>query len=87
MGFSSGKLSAYLYRGLPIIVNDITGPRNLIEAYRCGICVQDMNDIASAIKEIINNYDFYSMNAIKCFDEELEFTKHFRHVIDHIDKI
>lgn len=87
MGMASGKLSDYLQAGLPVIVNQVFGPRELINSYKCGICVSSPDEISTALKEICEQYDYFSANACRCFNETLEFEKYFSAVIDRLEGI
>lgn len=54
---SNNKLFEYLKSGIPVICTDFTLWKEVIEANNCGICVNpnDINEIANAIKYLINN--------------------------------
>jgi len=86
MGFSSGKLAAYLHCGLPVIVNQSTGPKELINEYHCGICVTQLSEISNALGTILKHYDEYSANACRCFNERLEFSQYFIKVIKWLEE-
>ena len=86
MGLSSGKLADYLRCGLPVIVNEVTGPRELLNTYKCGLCVPKPSGIEGALRTIFRRYDWYVGNACRCFDERLELEKHFRPVIKRLDR-
>jgi glycosyltransferase involved in cell wall biosynthesis len=87
VGLSSGKLSDYLYSGLPVIVNDTKGPKDLVLAHQCGKCVNEGGDLESALKELFRDYEDYSRNACRCFDEELELGKFFQPVVERISRL
>jgi glycosyltransferase involved in cell wall biosynthesis len=85
MGLSSGKLSSYLHSGLPVVVNEAIGPRELVKAYDCGVCISQASEIEEALKTIFERYDWYADNACRCFNERLEFGQYFEAVIKKID--
>lgn len=85
MGLSSGKISDYLQHGLPIVVNEMIGPKDLVSDYQCGVCVEDAKDIAHALSSICESYIYFSDNACKCFNERLNLSLYFNKVIDEID--
>jgi len=87
IGYSSGKLSDYLFSCLPVIVNSTIGPRDLVTAYECGVCVSDVREIGEALHTIFEDYERYSFNAGRCFTEKLELRKSFEPVIDRIEAI
>ena len=61
------KIYEFSQFGIPMIGNDIPGLRYTIEYNRMGVCVQEMNteSFAKAIKNIADNYELYSKNAIE----------------------
>ena len=85
MGLSSGKLSSYLHSGLPVVINEAIGPRELVKTYDCGVCVSQASEIEEALKTIFERYDWYAENACRCFNERLEFGHYFEAVIKKID--
>ncbi len=88
MGLSSGKMGGFLQSGLPIIVNKaVIGPKELVQQYRCGICVDTPDQIGEAINTVFRDYNEYSSNAIRCFDQEWELETHFKKVIERIDQL
>jgi len=86
MGLSSGKLAHYLHSGLPVIINETVGPRELVTEYQCGICVSEPNNIKEALWTVFQNYDQYVANACRCFNEHLEFENHFSAVFEYLEK-
>ncbi len=83
---SSGKLAHYLRCGLPVVSLDLPGLPEVLHRYQCGICVSDVAEMARAIERILQRYDFYSANAIKCYEEAYEFRRHFGQVLRHIER-
>ena len=77
VSFASGKLSYFLRNGVPVVVSDSPGFRRIIEQYRCGVIVDDLADIADMIRIIDSDYEKYSRNAMKCFDDTFEFGRKF----------
>jgi glycosyltransferase involved in cell wall biosynthesis len=66
-GYSSGKIAQYLKCGIPIIVNNIPLMQELINQYKCGFCINDLKEIAPALKEIAFRYDYYAKGALEAF--------------------
>ncbi|HVO67351.1 MAG TPA: hypothetical protein VMT12_12795 [Syntrophales bacterium] len=87
MGLSSGKIADYLQHGLPVIVNEVTGPKELITDYQCGVAVPHADRIAEALSHIFHDYDTFSAHACKCFNERLELSSHFKKVIQKIGSL
>lgn len=71
IGFSSGKAADYLQSGVPIIVSDSPGLRDIVLKYSCGEVVQRPADVGSAVRRILSDHAAYSRNACRCFESEL----------------
>jgi len=84
IGFSSGKISGYLFSGVPIIVNEAAagGLREMVSEFGCGICVSDPSKISIALKDIFEDYEKYSSSACTCFQQLWELEKNFLPVIE-----
>jgi hypothetical protein len=52
--------------------------KDLIDKYKCGIVVKTWEEVVPACDLILNNLEFYSINAIKCFNNEFDFNKYFQ---------
>lgn len=87
IGFSSGKISYYLRAGLPVIVNEASSISQLVERKRCGVSVRAGQDIGRAIGQIAQDYQEYSEQACKVFDNHLDFGRGFQEVISRIDSL
>lgn len=86
IGLSSGKVSAYLQAGLPIVVNRLEGPAGLVDNYACGQVVDTPKEIGAALSRIAADYDRCSEGALRCFAEELEFDRHFPAVFAQLSR-
>ncbi|MBF2067317.1 MAG: hypothetical protein IGS39_23305 [Calothrix sp. C42_A2020_038] len=74
---ASGKLSAYLQHGKPVIMSNLESLVKLNDKYKFGKVIQDIScsaEIESALQDIINNYELYSKNAKYCFEQEFMFS-------------
>ena len=87
MGYSSGKLADYLHAGLPVIVNRLPGPRDLVEGHKCGICVDGAGELAGALDVIFRDYGRFSSNACRCFDEVLDLDRSFPSVLARLEEL
>lgn len=85
-GKSSGKISAYLRFGLPIIAKKYSSTVEAIENTGCGVCVDDFNEIKDAVLKIEKNYDFYSDNCRKEYDKIYWFENYRKDLIDFIER-
>jgi len=75
-GKSSGKISAYLRFGLPVIVNSYDSTVAAIENTGCGVCVEAFEEISKALSQVSANYYYYSNNAMREYDLVYWFENH-----------
>jgi glycosyltransferase involved in cell wall biosynthesis len=71
LGLSSGKLAEYLRAGVPVVVSDFPGMRELVQRTRCGLVVTSMDALRAAIAAILDDQEGYSERSRMCFDREL----------------
>jgi glycosyltransferase involved in cell wall biosynthesis len=69
IGATSGKMFRYLSCGIPIISSSNPGLKDIVNQYKIGIVVDSINEIPKAIDDIIDNYHYYSSNAIKTYND------------------
>jgi len=67
-GKSSGKISAYLRFGLPVIANKYQSTIEAIENRGCGVCVGAFEEIPNALNNVFSSYGYYSKNAYDEYD-------------------
>lgn len=67
-GKSSGKISAYLRFGLPVIAKKYPSTQEALEQTGCGVCVGDFAGIPDAVQKISGNYEYYSENCRREYD-------------------
>ncbi|MEZ4904859.1 MAG: hypothetical protein R2822_25465 [Spirosomataceae bacterium] len=79
VGGASGKMLTYLKNGLPVLMMDAPGITEIIEEYQCGKVLKTMNidKFNTCVKEILANYDFFSANAYRCYEERYDFDRAF----------
>lgn len=68
MGLAAGKIGNYLKCGIPVIASDLPS-LDYIKNYKCGVLVTDVSQVGKAILIIQENYELYSKNARKCYQE------------------
>jgi glycosyltransferase involved in cell wall biosynthesis len=71
LGLAAGKVGNYLKCGVPVIASKLSSFEYISE-YNCGILVKNEAEIANAIRSISENYNGYSKNAIRCYNEKWE---------------
>lgn len=64
---STGKLFHYLKWGLPVIVNDLVGYRQMVEGNGFGVCIKRVSETGSAISRILQHESSYKDKALKAF--------------------
>ena len=68
MGLAAGKIGNYLKCGVPVIATKVHS-LSYIEDYHCGILIDNFDEINSAVKKIIADYDNYVTSAYRCYNE------------------
>jgi len=86
-GKSSGKISAYLKHGLPVITNNYPESIDAIQNKQVGVCINTIDQISLAVESIIKKYDFYSSNAMKEYEENYNFEKYKLTLFNYIEKV
>lgn len=86
------KLFEYMAAGVPIITSAHKVWKEIIDNYKCGICVdpEDPNDIANAINTFVNNKDLaleMGNNARRAAEEEFNWAKQEEVLFSIYDKL
>ena len=81
LGLSSGKLAAYLRAGVPVIVSRLKGPEGLVDGYRCGIVIEQADQLPGALRMVRGRHDEFSANAIRAFDGSLSVDRYLQPVL------
>ena len=84
---ASGKLAQYLRCGLPVVCVGLDSLKETVHGYKCGIVVEDIQQIEGAITTIFSQYDLYRANAVRCYLEIFEFGPYFRNVVLRIQDL
>ena len=84
---ASGKLADYLSFGKPVICSNIPDLKTLISKYNCGLIFNELDELPSLVNKINDSYSMYSQNALKCFNEQFEFSKSFLPLIKSLQLI
>ena len=82
---SSGKMFHHMKFGVPIIVRNFDGYKELVEGNGFGICVDNMSQVGEAIEEILKNEDGYRKNCIVAFNK-FSFEEAHTKLIDKIEQ-
>ena len=81
---ASGKLGQYLKCGIPVVALDLPGYKEMFEEYKCGLVFNDFGQIEKCIQTILDDYDTYCKESIRCFQEEFDFKKYFNPLLDYL---
>ncbi len=82
---AAGKLFDFMQHGVPIIAYEALGIHDIIETNNMGFVFLTWNKLNFLLKEIIQNYNVYSENCNRLFDN-YEFIKRYDTVIESISK-
>lgn len=83
-GFASDKMARHLQAGTPVVTVNFPSFRRIIDQYRCGVCVEDPQQIPAAIATIAADYEGYQAGTVACYTDHYEMSRHFRAVLDFI---
>jgi hypothetical protein len=82
MGLASGKVADYLQKGLPVIASRLPGLEDLLRDWRCGVCVDSLDEVAGAIRVIDADLGAMSHGARACFDQVLELARNVEPLLE-----
>ena len=83
-GATAGKLGLYLGSGLPILCCNIDSLKWVSEE-RCGLWVNNIDEIPQAARAIIQDINTYKKNAYRIFLDKFEYSQHFSSLINFIN--
>lgn len=86
-GKSSGKISAYLRFGLPVIAKRYPSTVEALEECGCGLCVNDFAAIPDAVAKIDADLATYSENCRKEYDREYWFENYRKGLIEFLERL
>lgn len=88
VGLSSGKFSAYLRCGIPVIVPSyLKSLCDIVDKYNIGISADNEYTIDGAVTKIMDNYNVYRKNAFDFYLEHMDFGRKFDVVLHSIDDL
>jgi len=85
--WSSGKIAGYLRFGVPVIINDFSGGKSVIEEAQCGVSISSFHEILPAIAKISEKYEVYASSCFKEFDKTYRFSKYETRLLDFVNSI
>ena len=85
IGLSSGKFAYYLWSGVPVVVNETEPLHTLVDRYHCGARATDPRATRDAIATVLADGETMRENAVRCFNERLDFVKGFAQVLERLN--
>lgn len=83
---SSGKISAYMKFGLPVITKRNPSAMDAIDRPGCGISIDGLDLIQDALDTIDGNYDWFSRNARIEYERAYRFENYHAAILDFFGK-
>jgi hypothetical protein len=76
-----------LRAGLPVVVNCDASIAEEVEAHHMGVAVREASQVAGALAHITQQYEWFSANAIRFFEEQLDFRRAFSEVVRRVEAL
>jgi glycosyltransferase involved in cell wall biosynthesis len=86
-GRSSEKVARYAQAGVPMIAFDYPSFLEVFDRFECGRCIEDLNQLVTAIHAIEKDYARHRAGALRAYEDVYEFSKQFSPVLDWIDRL
>jgi hypothetical protein len=87
VGLASGKLSHFLKIGVPVIVSPLPGLADFVLEHGVGQVLEHPEQLPDLLARIEADAAGYRARALKCFDEQLSYERHFSAVLAHTDPL
>ena len=84
---ASGKLINSLKCGLPVVATDFPSLRRVVKGYQCGLTVKQESEVGQAVSQILADYEAYSANALRCYDEVYDLERYFPELLSRLGRI
>ncbi|MFD1736786.1 hypothetical protein ACFSCX_09420 [Bacillus salitolerans] len=84
--YSSEKIARFLQSGKPIITFDYDNYKIAIDEGEFGTYISSIKQMSTALDELVKNYEYYSINARKIYQEKYNFINQFKKVINFINR-
>lgn len=77
IGKAAGKMAYCLKHGKPVLTSALPSLMDVVNRTGCGEYVESPSAVIPKVCKILDSYERYSLNAVRCFEEEYEFDRHF----------
>lgn len=84
---ASSQFALFMKCGVPVLAGDVGSLSRIVQRYRCGVVVEDLSNLFTAADKIIADYETYSQNAVRCFEEEHQLGHYCRNLIDRLTEL
>jgi len=84
--YSSEKISRYCQCGVPFIAFDNENYAHFKGQYDCCILINDINEMSTAIRKLLDNYAYYQANAWLAFENLFDYKKQINTIINFLQK-
>jgi glycosyltransferase involved in cell wall biosynthesis len=85
--FSSEKMALYMQCGVPFIGFDYPGDRQLASEHRCGVVIKDLQELPSAVSQILAHHDEFRQRAYQVFSKHFDFSRNFTTVVECLNEL
>jgi glycosyltransferase involved in cell wall biosynthesis len=85
--FSSEKIALFLQSGIPIIAFDMGNYRELMDSYRCGELISNINELPKAVEKILKDFDEYREEAFAAYGALYRYEKYFETIRAYLQKV
>lgn len=68
---SSGKLTEFLFRGVPVIASALPGLKEFVEENKIGVAIETCEQLPAALATVLARQEEFRHNAVACFDRHL----------------
>lgn len=89
--YSSQKIALYLQCGKPIIVWQTEPAKDLFNRYKCGVMINNLEELEEAVQKIQQYYDNYQKEALRAFsdiyDSDIYWDNLINFLIQRLNKI
>lgn len=84
---ASATFSLFMKFGIPVLVGNIGSLSRIVRQYNCGIVVEDLGNLFRAADQVMENYESYSQNAVRCFEGEHQLSNYCENLIDRLAEL
>lgn len=84
---ASATFALFMKCGIPVLVGNGGSLSRIVRQYNCGIVVEDMGNLFDAAGQIMEDYELYSHNAVRCFEGEHQLSHYCENLIARLTEL